>query len=223
MATGFLFKHAFAIKTDGTLWGWGSNLNNVQGLPSNISQISTPTQIGTANNWSKVATGYYATKAIKTDGTLWISSATGFYQIGTDTDWNWVESGEAHFFAMKTNGTLWGQGGNDYGQLGLGSSIQGTSIPTQLDCTVFLGVEEVIASTNIKVYPNPTSHVVHINNGQSSFNSLSVYNNLGQLVLAQQLTNTDAINVDVSPFQEGIYLFKFQNEQTTQTVKVVKE
>jgi alpha-tubulin suppressor-like RCC1 family protein len=221
LATGFLFKHSFAIKTDGTLWGWGSNLNNVQGLPSTVPFVTTPTQIGTANNWSKVATGYYATKAIKTDGTLWISSANGFYQIGTDTDWNWVDSGEAHFFVMRTNGTLWGQGGNDYGQLGLGSSIQGVSIPTQLNCSAFLDIEDINASEKIKIYPNPTNEVLLIeNNSNSTIDKITLTDLTGKIVFDAK----DSLSkINMQNFESGIYILNISSENGIYNYKIVKK
>jgi alpha-tubulin suppressor-like RCC1 family protein len=51
---------AVAIKTDGTLWAWGSNSNGQLGLNSLINR-SSPTQVGTANNWILAATGGYKT------------------------------------------------------------------------------------------------------------------------------------------------------------------
>jgi alpha-tubulin suppressor-like RCC1 family protein len=221
LATGFLFKHSFAIKTDGTLWGWGSNLNNVQGLPSAVPFVTTPTQIGTANNWSKVATGYYATKAIKTDGTLWISSAAGFYQIGTDTDWNWVDSGEAHFFAMKTDGTLWGQGGNDYGQLGLGSAIQGTSIPTQLNCSAFLGIEEMNPLTNLKLYPNPTNGILYIENSQNiNIEKITLTELTGKIVFEEK---NHFLQINLQSFEKGVYVLNISFENKIYNYKIVKQ
>ncbi|MFY7739707.1 MAG: T9SS type A sorting domain-containing protein [Flavobacterium sp.] len=221
LATGFLFKHSFAIKTDGTLWGWGSNLNNVQGLPSTVPYITTPTQIGTANNWSKVATGYYSTIAIRTDGTLWMSSATGFYQIGTDTDWNWIDSGEAHFFAMKTDGTLWGQGGNDYGQLGLGSSIQGTTIPTQLNCSAFLNIEEVNTSSKIVIYPNPTNEILIIeNSSNSTIDKITLTDITGKIILEE---NNNFSKMNMENFETGIYILKISSDNRIYNYKIAKK
>ena len=67
-----------AIKTDGTLWTWGTNYNGALGLnetatPANEGR-SSPVQVGTDTTWSKVTAGdigYDSILAIKTDGTLW--------------------------------------------------------------------------------------------------------------------------------------------------------
>jgi|TARA_R110000824_G_scaffold68765_4_gene177495 alpha-tubulin suppressor-like RCC1 family protein len=63
---------AVAVKTDGTLWGWGRN-NNGQLGQGNTTDYSSPVQIGALTDWSKVygSADGGAFFAIKTDGTLW--------------------------------------------------------------------------------------------------------------------------------------------------------
>jgi alpha-tubulin suppressor-like RCC1 family protein len=59
-----------AVKTDGTLWGWGRNTAGNLGL-NNTTDYSSPTQVP-GSTWDKVAIGnYYQSFAIKTDGTFW--------------------------------------------------------------------------------------------------------------------------------------------------------
>lgn len=70
---GFSNFNAAAIKTDGTLWTWGQNGVGQLGLGVSGSGTykSSPTQVGSMTNWSKIAVGGYCAYAIKTDGTLW--------------------------------------------------------------------------------------------------------------------------------------------------------
>ena len=81
---------AMAIKTDGTLWGWGRNLYGELGT-GNTTSYSSPVQIGALTNWSKISgsLGYPDAHfvAIKTDGTLWCwgSNAVGALGDGTTT------------------------------------------------------------------------------------------------------------------------------------------
>jgi len=51
-----------AIKTDGTLWAWGSNWSGNLGLGDTISRNS-PVQVGTGTNWGNVTVGIYGTMA----------------------------------------------------------------------------------------------------------------------------------------------------------------
>ena len=96
----------------------------------------------------QVATGYYHTVAIKTDGTLWSwgynssgelglsNSGTTTHrsspvQVGLLTDWQHVAAGQMHTYAVKTDGTLWSWGYNNAGQLGLGNTTNRSS-PVQV-------------------------------------------------------------------------------------------
>lgn len=125
-----------AIKTDGTLWMWGNN--SQYGLGDGTATTrSSPVQIGSLTNWSKLSCGEYHTMAIKTDGTLWAwganvhgqcgTNTSGNYysspvQVGSDTNWIDISAGIGFTIGLKSNGTLWSWGTNDYGQLGYNTS-----------------------------------------------------------------------------------------------------
>ena len=69
----FMGNQAAAIKTDGSLWVWGTNYNG--GLGINQGNVSRPTPVTTfagGNDWKSVAMGAYSTAAIKADGSLWV-------------------------------------------------------------------------------------------------------------------------------------------------------
>ncbi|MCL2441771.1 MAG: hypothetical protein FWD14_08515 [Treponema sp.] len=116
-------NHFAAIKADGSLWVWGSFVDewvlNI-GL-GNSGDI--PRQIGTDRNWAIISTGnnYYA--GIKTDGTLWVLTINPTApitptQMGRDRNWAFVSAGSEHTMAIKTDGTLWAWGNNENGRLG---------------------------------------------------------------------------------------------------------
>ncbi|MCO6147481.1 T9SS type A sorting domain-containing protein [Flavobacterium sp. NRK1] len=111
-----------AIKEDGTLWGWGSNMSNPLGNQPEV--VDAPVQIGTDNNWAAISVGNSHTVALKTDGTLWawgrndsgqvgngeysINPVTEPLQIGTDNDWTFICAGAGlGSAAIKADGTLW--------------------------------------------------------------------------------------------------------------------
>ena len=129
-----------AVKTDGTLWTWGSNYGGVLGNAGTNSQsISSPgTTAGGGTNWASVASGYYNIQATKTDGTLWSCGYNAYGELGDGTfssrtspvtvagggtTWstatNAIGAGRASG-ALKTDGTLWTWGNNAIGQLGNG-------------------------------------------------------------------------------------------------------
>ena len=43
-----------AIKTDGTLWTWGRNLDGQLGL-NNTTGYSLPKQVGSSTNWRRIS------------------------------------------------------------------------------------------------------------------------------------------------------------------------
>ncbi|MFZ1313275.1 MAG: T9SS type A sorting domain-containing protein [Chitinophagaceae bacterium] len=137
------YAHTLAIKTDGTLWGWGDNTSGQLGNGTN-NNSNAPGQIGTATNWQVIAAGAEHSMAIKTDGTLWawgrnseaqlgdgtINNSTVPIQIGTATDWATISAGTEHNIAIKTDGSLWAWGGNQYGQCG--NALPPNSVATPL-------------------------------------------------------------------------------------------
>ena len=72
-------KNCYAIKTDGTMWVWGSNSYGQLGRNSSYVDDgipwggrSSPVQLGTDTNWKSVSATYgYSVSATKTDGTTW--------------------------------------------------------------------------------------------------------------------------------------------------------
>ena len=120
-----------AIKTDGTLWCWGSNERGQLGLNSNGDDRSSPVQVP-GTTWSK---GQYGSSrktraAIKTDGTLWtwgwnngglgqnnLTQYSSPVQV-PGTTWSTVSLSYQSTIAVKTDGTLWAWGDNGQGQLG---------------------------------------------------------------------------------------------------------
>ncbi|MCL2680649.1 MAG: hypothetical protein FWF11_04155, partial [Coriobacteriia bacterium] len=128
-------NHSHAIKTDGTLWGWGMNWHGVTGQGTTTGNQATPAQIGTDTDWMQVSAGGMFSLAIKTDGTLWAwgdngRAATGFgtitgtqltpRQVGTATNWTYVSAGNMHTHAIRSDGTLWAWGFHQFGRTGLG-------------------------------------------------------------------------------------------------------
>ena len=124
-----------AIKTDGTLWGWGLNTNGRLGL-GNTTYYSSPKQIGALTNWVYSSIKLSNAVALKSDGTLWVwgqnyKGALGLgdetnrsspVQVGALTTWSKVAAGSFQGTAIKTDGTLWTWGRNYGGKLGLGDA-----------------------------------------------------------------------------------------------------
>ena len=134
----------FAIKANGTIWGWGANAGYMLYFGSSVTSISTPTQINSSTNWVKMTVGASHILAQKSDGTLWswgsgnsgalgngsILSTTTEQQITNDL-WLNFAAGTNTSFGIKNDGTLWAWGKNTNGQLGDGTSTN-RLVPTQI-------------------------------------------------------------------------------------------
>lgn len=73
---------SYGIKTDGTLWAWGSNLNGELGIPT-FGFVSTPTQVGSASNWASLSPSFFHAIGLKTDSTVWGWGVNDKGQLGT--------------------------------------------------------------------------------------------------------------------------------------------
>jgi alpha-tubulin suppressor-like RCC1 family protein len=143
-----------AIKTDGTLWTWGSAANGQlgNGATSSFVSLSTPiTTFAGGSNWKQVSSGGAHAAAIKTDGTLWTWGNTVYGKLGNavasgfkstpvttfagGTDWKQVSCGGYHTAAIKTDGTLWTWGSASNGKLGNATATGDMSTPV----TTFAG------------------------------------------------------------------------------------
>ena len=64
--------HMGAIKTDGTLWTWGSNYQGSLGQNQQHDiKTSSPAQVGSDTTWASISPNFGGCAAVKTDGTLW--------------------------------------------------------------------------------------------------------------------------------------------------------
>ena len=133
----------YGIKTDGTLWTWGSNFYGQLGDGTTTNRSSPGTVAGGGTNWKQVSGGYLSTAAIKTDGTLWTWGSNNNGQLGDNTTTSrsspgtvagggttWKQVSGCSYgccAAIKADGTLWTWGLNTYGQLGDGTTTDRSS------------------------------------------------------------------------------------------------
>jgi alpha-tubulin suppressor-like RCC1 family protein len=161
--------HMIAIKTDGTLWAWGYNADYGNLGLGNLTNYSSPKQVGALTAWSKISTGYNNNLALKTDGTLWAwghnpngqlglgdtNNRSSPTQVGALTTWSSIHAGEDLVAAIKTDGTLWMWGQNNAGQLGLGNTTYYSS-PKQVGADTNWASASVDAFQSIALKTNGT-------------------------------------------------------------------
>ncbi len=141
--------HSLGLRTDGTLWAWGSNASGQLGTGTNIDS-NVPLPVG--SGYAAIAVGDAHSVAIKTDGTLWAwgsnsdgqlgSTAVSLVQgskvplqIGTGTNWKTVAAGAAHTLATTTTQAAYAWGRNTSGEVGNGGEAAVT-VPTLISSSM---------------------------------------------------------------------------------------
>jgi alpha-tubulin suppressor-like RCC1 family protein len=132
--------HTIALRTDDTLWAWGSNFSGELGNGSDRNaHTNRPTRVDGNATWKSISAGFYHSVAIRSDGTLWtwgenffgqlgLGLPTGYsdgnwtnrpVQVGTDANWQSVAAGERHSLAIRNDGMIWAWGDRSLGQTAL--------------------------------------------------------------------------------------------------------
>jgi len=151
-----------ALKTDGTLWGWG--LNEFGNLGHNsTAKYSSPVQVGSDTTWKQISMSGSNTLATKTDGTLWTWGNNAGGQLGLSqpvptnissptqipgTTWANISANNSRAMATKTDGTLWSWGYNENGALGQNDRTEYSS-PKQIPGTTW-GTGYGTLATNVR-------------------------------------------------------------------------
>ena len=148
-------SRTLAIRSDGTLWGWGWNTGGELGQVTYRTARSSPVQIGTATNWTKLAPTTNATFLLNDAGEIWGMGQNIYGELvtgdkvarsspvqipsgyGTWTDIICPGFASGPFiFGINSDGFtyFWGR---DLGQSGLGVNQVSRSAPTQIPGKIF--------------------------------------------------------------------------------------
>lgn len=136
--------HTLAIRSDGTLWAWGSNEYGQLG-DGTIENKLSPVQIGTDTDWASVSAGQYFSAALKENGHIFLWGINEFGQIGNGTydnqltplqigtdSWTKVDATQGSIMALRADGTIWAWGNNEDYQGGINATDPYLVVPTQI-------------------------------------------------------------------------------------------
>ncbi|MCL1862478.1 MAG: hypothetical protein FWF78_02810 [Defluviitaleaceae bacterium] len=131
---------SMALRSDGSLWAWGSNSRGQLGDDTTVDRI-VPTRIipftpqTPQGGVAAVSAASHHTMAILEDGSLWAwgFNNTGQFgngtttnrsepvQVGQITAWKTISAGTSHSAGIRGTG-LWAWGANNHGELGDGTT-----------------------------------------------------------------------------------------------------
>lgn len=123
----------YALKLDGTVWGWGTNSSGQLG-DGTTTERPTPVQVSGLTNVIGIDAGNFYGAAVKSDGTVWIwggtpgLGSTPFVvnttpiQLTGISNVSAISAGGNHLLMLKTDKTVWAAGGNSRGELGDGTT-----------------------------------------------------------------------------------------------------
>ncbi len=151
-----LEAHSLGLKSDGTVWAWGSNLYGGLGNAS-TTNTDAPVQALLLSDIIAISAGGWHSVALKSDGTVWTWgwNMDGQLGDGTTTDRSiaaqvpgltgitHISAGTYHVLALKSDGTVWAWGDNLYGQVGNGANGADVSSPVQVS-----GLSNVVKITS---------------------------------------------------------------------------
>jgi alpha-tubulin suppressor-like RCC1 family protein len=135
-------EHSLFIKSDGSLWGMGSDNSGELGIGTDILHIDSPVLI-VASNVVAASAGSADSFFITSDHSLWGMGDNSAGELGAGTLFSTnrpiliasnviaVSAGGLHTLFVKSDGSLWGMGNNSFGQLGNGTYTS-TNMPTQI-------------------------------------------------------------------------------------------
>ncbi len=72
----------------------------------------------------------------------------------------------------------------------------------------------------VSFYPNPVKDILYLDNSAAS--KATIYSLLGQQLEVKDIQSSSS-SIDMSKYAKGIYLITLENENQTQTIKVIKE
>jgi alpha-tubulin suppressor-like RCC1 family protein len=139
-------SHSLAVKSDGTVWAWGSNDSGQLGIGNTGYPVYNPARVQGLSDIIAVAAGGAHSLALQSDGTVWAWGSNDSEQVhGNLGDPVYdparvqglpsmvaIAAGEQYSMALGDDGGVWAWGANLDGQLGIGTTVSPVTPPERV-------------------------------------------------------------------------------------------
>lgn len=138
-------------------------------------------------------------------GHVWVCDG---YRDDDYFHFNWGWSGQQNGFYALTNCSTYGFNSNHAIIIG----IRGPELPAAI------GEHN---GRNVKIYPNPTSGIVHVNAESQLVSEVQVFDMFGKMLFRKSVGENE-FAVDLSRYHAGTYMLRIISRDGVETVKIVK-
>lgn len=194
-ATGFSIGNKGYI---GTGYNWGYK-NDFWGYTPDSSSCSVPADLAVTNITSSSATLKWYTAGV----------AEGYkvrYKVSGTSEWTHhkITTGKSRQLNNLSSNTSYTWQVKTYCSVNPGVSSDWSAKEEFTTESLRLG-DEFVGQISFQIYPNPASHKIVITFQSNAKGELQILNLVGQIVFSKEINSTTE-EIDVSKFQNGIYL-----------------
>lgn len=101
--------------------------------------------------------------------------------------------------------------------------ITNTSWHTIHENVLTINVDKIMTEElEVKIYPNPSSGIVHIEHREDSELQLLVIDNLGRVLMSKRI-QSNLTEINMQKFPSGVYFFRMDNGRESRVQKVIKQ
>lgn len=164
------------------------------------------------------------------NNTLWFAGVVlggtsqivqGNTQLGTATNWESVSVGDDSAAAINSNGQLYTLGSNVFGQLGIGTTgFNNATTPVLVPCPTALNTSTYEMKKVLHLYPNPAKSIFTLES-DVTIDRLIIIDITGK-ELFNQIFSSLHVSVDVSQYNDGLYIIKAISGDSQSQIKFIK-
>lgn len=167
-------RTAYALRSDGTVWSWGSNQDGQLGTGATGGDSPVPLRVTGLTGVTAVAAGSWAGYALRSDGTVWAWGGGEAGQLGHGGVWDsnvpvqvWrltdvtaIAASHQTAYALRADGTVWAWGNDVWDGLGGGTCPSGQTCPPHTPVRVALPLPAATTITAIAAGNSETAYAL---------------------------------------------------------------